>query len=135
MDKLRMRSCGLAVIRVVVGIIFLMHGYQKLFKFGFHGVAGMFAHMGVPLPAVAAVVVTLVEFFGGLALIAGMGTRVAAILLAIDMASAIFFVHAKNGFFNPMGIEFPMTLLASCICLMLAGAGSLSIDGIFNRKV
>ncbi len=134
MDNSNMRSWGIAILRVIVGIVFLMHGSQKLFTFGFHGVAGMFGHMGIPLPAVAAVVVTLVEFLGGLALIAGLATRVAAALLAIDMAGAILFVHAKNGFFSPMGYEFPLTLLASCVCLMLAGGGACSVEGIFRRK-
>ncbi len=134
MDTSNLRSCGITILRVVVGIVFLMHGRQKLFTFGFHGVAGMFGHMGIPLAAVSAVVVTLVEFFGGLALIVGLGTRVAAALLAIDMAGAIVFVHAKNGFFVPAGVELPLTLLAANLCLMLAGAGALSIDGIFHRK-
>ena len=134
MDNSNMRSWGIAILRVVVGIVFLVHGSQKLFVFGFHGVGGMFAHMGVPLPAVSAVVVTLVEFLGGLALIVGLVPRVAAALLAIDMASAILFVHGKNGFFVPKGYEFPLTLLASCVCLMLAGAGACSVEGIFRRK-
>jgi len=133
MNISKMQSCGLTVLRVTVGIVFLAHGSQKLFKFGFSGVAGMFGHIGVPLPAVAAVVVTLVEFLGGLALILGAGTRIAAILLACDMAGAILFVHAKNGFFTP-GIEFPLTLIAANVCLMLAGGGSLSVDGLFGKK-
>jgi putative oxidoreductase len=118
---------GLTVLRVVVGIVFLVHGYQKLFKFGFHGVAGMFGHMGIPLPAFFAVVVTLVEFVGGFLLIAGVATRVAAALIAIEMAVAVLVVHLKNGFFNPGGIEFPLTLLAAAICLTIAGGGAFSL--------
>jgi putative oxidoreductase len=133
MNISKMQSCGLTVLRVTVGIVFLAHGYQKLFELGFRGVAGMFGHIGIPLPAVTAVVVTLVEFLGGLALVLGAGTRIAAILLACDMAGAIIFVHAKNGFFTP-GIEYPLTLLAANVCLMLAGAGSLSVDGLFRKK-
>ncbi|SRR5258708_24618105 len=123
---MKLQSCGLTVLRVVVGIVFVVHGYQKLFKFGFHGVAGMFGHMGIPLPAFFAVVVTLVEFVGGILLIAGIAVRVSSALLAIDMTVAIFKVHLPHGFFSPSGVEFPLTLLAAVICLMLAGGGSLS---------
>jgi putative oxidoreductase len=122
-----LQSWGLAVLRVTVGIVFLVHGYQKLFTFGFHGVAGMFGHMGIPLPAFFAVVVTLVEFVGGLLLIVGVATRIAAAFIAMYMLGAILFVHAKHGFFNPSGVEFPLTLLAASICLVLAGGGALSL--------
>jgi len=120
------QSLGIAALRIVVGIVFLAHGYQKVFKFGFHGVEGMFGHMGIPLPAVAAIVVMLVEFVGGILLVTGLATRLPAALLAIDMLVAILLVHAKNGFFNP-GVEFPLTLLAACICLALSGGGAASL--------
>jgi putative oxidoreductase len=122
-----LQSYGLTVLRVVVGVVFLVHGYQKLFTFGIHGVAGMFGHMGIPLPAFFAVVVTLVEFVGGLLLIVGVATRVAAAFIAMDMLGAILFVHAKHGFFNPGGVEFPLTLLSAAVCLTLAGGGALSL--------
>lgn len=121
------QACGLTVLRIVVGIVFFSHGYQKLFKIGIHGVAGMFAHSGIPLPLVAAVIVSLVEFVGGLLLIAGIATRVAAALNGVDMLVAIFAVHLKHGFFAPMGFEFPLTLLAACVCLVLAGGGCWSL--------
>ena len=92
------QACGLTILRIVVGIVFLVHGYQKLFHMGFHGVAGFFAHAGIPLPMLSAVVVTLVEFVGGIALIAGIGVRIAAALLAVDMTVAILVVHLKPGF-------------------------------------
>jgi len=124
---MKFQNCGLTVLRIVVGIVFLMHGYQKLFKMGFGGVAGMFGHMGIPLPHVFAVIVTLVEFVGGILLIAGILVRIAAPLMACDMIVAILKVHWQHGFFGPGGIEFPLTLLAGAICLTLAGGGSLSI--------
>jgi putative oxidoreductase len=125
--SLGLQSCGLTVLRVVVGIVFLVHGYQKLFTFGFHGVAAMFGHLGIPLPGFFGVVVTLVEFVGGILLILGVATRIAAALIAIDMTVVILAVHLRNGFFNPRGVEFPLTLLASMVCLMIAGGGALSL--------
>lgn len=127
-------SWGITILRIAVGIVFLKHGAQKLFDYHFSGVAGLFASIHIPLPAVAAVVVTLVEFVGGIALVLGIGTRVAAALIAIDMAVAILAVHLKNGFFMPSGYEFAFTLLAANICLLLAGGGAASLDGLFSKK-
>jgi putative oxidoreductase len=121
-----LQSWGLTVLRMVVGFVFFMHGYQKLLKMGIHGVAGFFGHLGIPFPIVAAVLVTLLEFVGGILLITGLATRIPAALLAVDMLVAIFTVHMKNGFFG-MGVEFPLTLVAGLICLALAGGGALSV--------
>jgi putative oxidoreductase len=122
------QACGLTILRITVGIVFLVHGYQKLFHLGFHGVAAMFGHMGIPLPMVSAVVVTLVEFIGGILLVAGIGTRIAAALLAVDMAVAILAVHLKHGFgAQNGGFEYPLTLLAATLCLALAGGGMFSL--------
>jgi putative oxidoreductase len=121
-----LQSWGLTVLRLVVGFVFFMHGYQKLLKMGIHGVAGFFGHLGIPFPIVAAVLVTLLEFVGGILLITGLATRIPAALLAVDMLVAIFTVHMKNGFFG-MGVEFPLTLVAGLICLALAGGGALSV--------
>lgn len=128
-----LNSWGTAVLRVVVGVVFLMHGGQKLFM-GFHNVGGFLGSLGIPLPQIAAILLTLLEFFGGIALVFGIFTRWIAPLLAIDMAVAIFTVHLKNGFFMPGGVEFPLTLLAANLCLTLSGAGAASVDGVIAKK-
>src|SRR5438876_9837649 len=125
---------GLTVLRVVVGAVFLMHGCQKLFVWGFHGVAGFLGPLGVPAPAVAAVLLTLVEFVGGALLVLGLFTRWAAWLLAIDMVVAILLVHLKKGFFNPQGFEYPLTLLAANIAIALAGPGAGAVDGVIKTR-
>jgi putative oxidoreductase len=125
---MKLQSYGLTVLRVVLGIIFFAHGYQKLFKFGFHGVAGMFGHMGIPLPLFFAVVVSLVEFVGGILLIAGIAVQVSAALIAIDMSVAILKAHLPHGFWAKNdGFEWPLMLLASAVCLALAGGGAWSL--------
>jgi putative oxidoreductase len=126
----RARLWGIMLLRVVVGIVFLAHGSQKLFTMGFAGVGRYLAGVGVPAPMPAAVVVTLVEFLGGAALVLGLATRPAALLLAFDMLVAILTVHLPNGFFAPRGVEFPLSLLAANVGLVLTGAGAASLDAV-----
>ena len=124
---------GLALLRVVVGFVFLMHGWQKLFDAGVGNVGAFFGSIGVPAAALAAVVVSLVELAGGAALILGLGTRVVGVMLAIDMLGAIFFVHHKNGFWvSDGGVELVLTLAAAALCLALAGPGALSLDRLLG---
>jgi putative oxidoreductase len=116
-----MQRWGVTLVRVVTGLVFAMHGGQKVFMNGLHQTAAGFAKMGIPLPGVAGPLVALVELIGGAFLILGICTRLAAILLALDMAGAIVFVHGRNGFFLPRGFEYPLVLLA--VNLMLAAGG------------
>jgi putative oxidoreductase len=134
MSNVSNQSWAIAVLRVVVGIVFLAHGWQKLFVYGFHGTAGFFAGAGIPLPAVSSVVVTLVEFLGGIALLVGLLTRWAAALNGFDMLVAILAVHLKKGFFSPMGVEYPLTLLAACLLLAALGPGAASVDGALAKR-
>jgi putative oxidoreductase len=129
-----LRSWALTLVRIIVGVVFLAHGSQKLFSLGFQGVAGFFTQIGVPLPGVAAPVVTLVEVLGGIALLLGVLTRWAGILLALDMLGAIVFVHLKGGFFVPSGVEFVLTLLVLNVTLALAGPGNLAVDTLLAGR-
>jgi len=109
----------------------LAHGWQKITTMGFHGTEGMFAKIGIPVPLVSAAVVILVEFLGGIALILGLATRWASLLLVVDMLGAIYFVHMRNGFFlTHGGYEFALSLLAACVALALGGGGSLALDSL-----
>src|SRR5256712_9693644 len=89
---------GLVPLRVVVGLVFAVHGAQKLFVFGLGGAAGFMAKVGIPLPSVAAVVVMAVEIPGGLGLAPGLGARLVAALPAIAMGGAIPAVRLQIGF-------------------------------------
>lgn len=131
-----MANPGWAVLplRAVIGLVFLVHGGQKLFVFGLGGTAGFLATLGVPLPALAAGVVTAVELLGGLAVLLGVGTRLAAALLAVDMLVALLTVHLRGGFFVPDGIEFPLTLLAASVTLVGLGPGPVAVEAAWRRE-
>jgi putative oxidoreductase len=111
----RLGVWGPTLLRVVVGLISLTHGTQKLFGEGFDGVASMMEGLGVPAPALAAVALVLTEVVGGAALILGLFTRLAAVPLALSMLVATVLVHLPNGFFSSSGgVEFsPRDGLAS----------------------
>lgn len=119
---------GLLPLRFVVGLVFVMHGAQKLFVFGMDGAASFMASVGAPLPQLSAIVVTVVELVGGLAILAGLFTRWAGMLLAIDMAVAILLVRLDGGFFAPRGYEFELTLLGAALTLAAMGPGGVSLQ-------
>ena len=130
----RQIDTALAVLRVVLGVTFILHGGQKLFVFGFAGVSGAFGQMGVPLPGLMGPFIALLEFFGGIALVIGLLTRLASLGLTFNMLGAIALVHLKAGFFNPAGVEFPLALAGITASLVLAGAGAYSLDAVIAGR-
>jgi putative oxidoreductase len=127
----RQLSLGLLVLRIAVGAVFIDHGYQKLFGMGFAGVSGAFSHMGVPMPGLMGPFVALLEFFGGIALILGLLTRLFALGFAIDMLVAILLVQLKNGFSH---YELEFLLSMSGVALLFMGGGDFSIDAMLGRR-
>lgn len=129
---------GLA-LRVAAGVIFVAHGAQKLFgAFGGYGLEGTgqwMASIGLEPGFLMALTVGSTEFFGGIALLIGLLTRPAAVVLALTMLVAIVAVHFSNGLFmSANGYEFALVLLAISVALAVNGAGAFSIDRVLSRS-
>lgn len=128
---------GLAILRVVLGVIYIAHGAPKLLG-GVGGLAGLLEGLGFPVPFAWAWFVTILEFFGGLALIVGLLVTPIALLLSIEMAVGIVLVHAPEGWYvigpGTGGVEFNVLLIASLMTLVFAGPGLAAIDRLRGRE-
>ena len=124
---------GLTVVRILVGIIFVAHGSQKLFgAFGGYGLEGTgqyMASLGLTPGYLMALLSGSAEFFGGLGLVIGLLARPAAVVLAATLVVAIFSVHISHGLFMANnGYEFALALLGGVVAVLIEGAGKLSVD-------
>src|SRR5919112_5737878 len=120
------------VVRIIAGIIIATHGFQKL-QAGPGNFGRFLAQLGVPLPTLMGYVVTLVELLGGILLIVGLFSRLAALLLTIDLVVAILLVKVNIGLLSPadgsgVGAELELALIAGFLVVLLAGPGRLLVD-------
>ncbi len=128
----------LTIVRLVLGVTFFMHGAQKMLGwfggYGFHATMGTFTHyLGIPAPL--AFLAICAEFFGGLGLLVGLLSRIAALGIMVNMLVAIATVHHVNGFFmnwtgqqKGEGFEFHLLAIALAIVVLIKGSGAVSID-------
>lgn len=132
----------LSMVRVVLGAVFFAHGAQKVLGwfggYGFNATMASMEHMGIPVPF--AFLAIAAEFAGGLGLIVGLLSRVAAFGIGVEMMVAVAKVHGANGLFmnwagnqKGEGFEFHLLALALLIVVLLRGAGALSLDGMIAR--
>jgi putative oxidoreductase len=128
----KLKPLGLLLLRVALGVIFIYHGYPKLFG---HTRDAMqtFVHMGVP--GYFVYIAGVVEFFGGCLLIVGLFTRIAGLLLAGEMAVGLWTVHKIIS--DPMAVqnyEFPLMLAVAAFALATVGAGLISFDQLLFHE-
>ncbi|MEN5302739.1 MULTISPECIES: DoxX family protein [unclassified Pseudomonas] len=129
---------GLSVIRILVGVIFMAHGAQKLFGlfggYGLEGTGQWMESIGLAPGYLMALLSGSAEFFGGLALVIGLLARPAALALTVTLVVAIFSVHINNGLFmSNNGYEFALALLAGTVAVLIEGAGRFSVDRLIAR--
>ena len=127
---------GLLLIRLMLAAVFVFHGSQKLFGWfdghGIRGTAGFFDSLGIPMATTSAVVAGAAEFFGGLVLLLGTGTRLAAVPLIVTMLVATFTAHygfdAARG-----GMEYALTLAVVLTGLLLMGPGRFTLLRLIRK--
>lgn len=134
-------------LRLIVGCGFIAHGTAKWSR-GPANFGKLLQQIGVPLPTTTAWIVTLLEVFGGLAILAGVFVAIASVPLILSMLVAMFTVQLRYGFssvntiglttsgpiFGPPGYEINLLYVAALLALILAGPGALSVDDWFAHR-
>lgn len=123
----RMQPLALLVLRMVLGLVMIAHGSQKLFG-GISQYVHWISSMG--LPGWMAYLSIGAEFLGGILVVAGLFTRFVALAIEVDMIVAILKVHWKHGLLGDSGYEFPLSLAAIAFALIFFGAGPIALDAI-----
>jgi putative oxidoreductase len=126
------QGLGAMVMRLALGIIMVAHGYTKIIPSGaLYTFSHTVAHM--QLPVWLGYVSAFTEFFGGMLLIVGLLTRVAAFMTAIDMAVAIIKVHLHGGLLGPNSFALPLALFSISLMLVFTGCGWMGLDDFVGR--
>ena len=125
----RLQPLALLGMRLALGAVMVGHGYHKVFG-GLHHHAQFVSSLG--LPAWAGYLSSLTEFFGGLMILAGLFTRLAAFAICIDLGVAIWKVHGLHGLMAEGGFEFPLALSTIAFALIFFGGGPVALDHILR---
>lgn len=125
----RLQPLALLVLRVALGAIMIGHGYGKVFG-GLHKHAEFVASLG--MPGWLGYVSAAAEFLGGILLVVGFVTRIAALAVCIDLCVAIFKVHLHNGLLGQNGYQFPLALAAMAFAIIFFGSGPIALDWVFG---
>jgi putative oxidoreductase len=129
------------ILRLTLGLIMLPHGAQKMFGafggYGFRATMNFFTQ-SMHLPRIVGLLVILIEFFGSIGLVLGLGTRIWAVLFIVVMAGAILTTNYANGFFmnwfgnqQGEGFEYHLLVTGLCVALLITGGGKYALDHFF----
>jgi putative oxidoreductase len=125
----RLQPLALLFMRLTLGVIMIVHGYHKVFG-GLHHHADFVASLG--FPHWLGYVSSFTEFLGGLLILAGLFTRIAAFAICVDLVVAIWKVHLHNGLTGDHGMEFPLAVATLAFALIFFGAGPIALDHILR---
>jgi putative oxidoreductase len=126
---------GPLVLRVVLGLIFAWHGYDKVFVKGTPAIAGFLGSLGIPLPDVMVYFLAYGELIGGILLILGLLTFWVSLVDIVIATVAFLTVHMTKGFVvSDGGYEFIILIFAASVSLLVSGAGRYSIDALISKK-
>jgi putative oxidoreductase len=137
MDKARQQRIGLLSLRLALGLIFVLHAWMNVLGGQESFLREMLAMAGLSAPDLVVWMITALELLGGLALMLGMFTRVAALVLAVEMVVAVLLFHIRQGFLIiiaipnvPLayGFEYHIALIGGLVCLALAGPGEFALQ-------
>lgn len=147
LEKKPFSSWALFLLRMIIGFGFVAHGWAKWSR-GPEKFATLLQQIGVPFPAVTAWVVTLMELFGGIAILAGLYVTLVSAPLVISMLVAMFTIHVKHGFssintigltkagplFGPPGYEINLLYIAGLLAIALSHSTPMSVDRWLERR-
>lgn len=122
---------GITVVRLMTGLIFAIHGYQK-FAGGLGGVTAFFEKVAIPFPGLMAPFIAILELVGGLLLLVGVTTRVIGVLLAVEMLVTTLWVQLPGRGWNAS--ELDRMLLVACVLFVLAGPGAAALDRLWWER-
>lgn len=133
----RLQPIGLLIGRVVLGVVFIAHGWQKFNEKGMDATAQGFEGLGIPAPTLSAYFTVGAELIGGSMLIVGALLPLAGLWIAAVMLGAMYFVHPLNGAFFSQegGYEYVLLLAAVALAIGFSGGGALAVDSLWLNKV
>ena len=133
MDRPAVRDGALLVLRLILGVIFVSHGWDKIFITGVDKTTGYFVAAGIPQAEITVWLVAIVELVGGALLILGLLAPAVAMVLVVTMLGALWAVHLGNGLFmRDDGAELVLSLIGGLIVVWAFGAGRASLDRMFT---
>ncbi|SFG84581.1 putative oxidoreductase [Corynebacterium spheniscorum] len=136
MDKPVVRDGALLIVRIVLGVIFIAHSWDRFAITGITETTGRFSAANVPQPKLTSWIVAIAEGAGGALLIVGLLTTFVAGALMLMVALGLYFVHLDQGIFidsTHMGMEYPLVMLCALLIIVVFGSGRASVDGVLVR--